>query len=129
MGRRSSSQLPDVRPELTAIEAQMAIDEAALAAMGGAMAQSIILLTDANGEVAWTFPTAFGVGIVPVLSADVIATSNQPYSVRQLALNNTGLSLRVLGAAAVTILTISVLAALTPVGAGVPVHITARRPT
>lgn len=93
--------------------------------------QAAIRTTDSSGQVNWTFPVPYGVGVVPVVSADVLATANQPYSVRLIGsgVTNTGVNLQILGAAIVSILSISVLAALVSAGAGIQVHLVARKPT
>lgn len=91
---------------------------------GSSGMQSATLSTNGSGQVSWTFPVPFAG--VPVISADVISTAGQPYSVRLISLSATAVSLQVLGSAAVTVVGISVLAGLTNAGSGIPVHIHAR---
>lgn len=86
--------------------------------------------TNASGRVTWTFPVGFFT-VPPVISADVLATANQPYSVRLVTLDATVLVLDVLASAAVAVALIglTVLVGLATVGAGITVHLSARKAT
>ena len=110
--------------------ATVSANSAALASMAPAMAQAAIVNTDSSGQVAWTYPSAFV--DPPVLSADVLSTSsNQPYAVRILSRTNTAVTLQILSSAALNVvaLGLTLLGAMAPVGAGVPVHLVARKAT
>lgn len=126
MGMKGASTLDQTKVVAAAV-AQMLIDDT-LVQMSDEISQAVILSTDVDGRVSWTYPRPFA--DPPVLSADVLSTgSNQPYALRELTRTNTGCSLQVLGAAVVSVLGISVLAGLVASGAGLSVHLVAKRAT
>lgn len=87
--------------------------------------QRVRLLTNSSGQVSWTYPVAYSEN--PIISADVLHTTNQPYSIRVLTLTSTGLSLQVFRSNVVSVLGVDVLAALAAVGADIPVYILAHK--
>lgn len=106
--------------------AQTLIDET-IVEMSEEISQAAIILTNASGVASWTYPRPYT--DPPVISADALPTSGQPFAIREISRSNTAVSLQVLQSSAVTILSISVLAALVNAGANVPVHIVAKRAT
>lgn len=125
MGMKAAASLSQTQIIAAAV-AQTLIDET-IVEMSEEISQAVILNTNANGQVSWTYPRPYT--DPPVISADPLPTSGQPLAVREISRTNTAVSLQILGASVVSVLGISVLAALVNSGAGIPVHIVAKRAT
>lgn len=76
----------------------------------------------ADGTYTWTFPTAYGSGVTPIVGA--IAEADGPMSIT--AISNTAVTVKLIRLTNVTILGINVLAAGT--SSATPIHITAISP-
>ncbi len=82
--------------------------------------------TNTSGVYTWTFPTAFGSGVIPVIECTVEDSSAASWNHQITAISNTAMTTQLVKTTAVTILGISVLGvSATPQAY---VHLTARAP-
>lgn len=82
--------------------------------------------TDTNGAYTWTFPTAFGSGITPIVSVTVEDGSSAIWNTQITSISNTSVTVQLTKTTAVTVLGVSVLGvAATPQAY---VHLTAIAP-
>jgi len=95
-----------------------------IAALALNMPQSTVKTTNSSGRVTWTYPVAFAAP--PCLQSGVLSTNGQPFSIREVSRTATACELEVQNSAVVSVLGISVSAALVTVGAGFAVGITAQ---
>ena len=83
--------------------------------------------TNSTGDYTWTFPTAYGTGIIPVISVvSESASSTIPQGVQIVAISNTSVTIKVINLPSTSVLSIVVLGA--PAGAQAYVHLTAIAP-
>lgn len=103
-----------------------------VAALEAKAPQKAIVTTNNNGTYTWTYPVAFGTGIVPNIKCDVVAPSGAtvPYTVNIVGdPTNAQVSIKVWKQQTfqVSILGATVIPFVDP-GAGIKVHITAEPP-
>lgn len=83
--------------------------------------------TNSTGDYTWTFPTAYGSGVIPVISAvSESASTTVPQGVQIVAISNTSVTIKVINLPSTSVLSIVVLGA--PSGAQAYVHLTAIAP-
>lgn len=102
---------------------------AGLEALAAACSQASSKLTAANGRVQMIFDPPFL--LPPIVEAEVMALSGQPYAKALVSLDATQVTLQILNSAlvAVPLIGLSVYVGLLPVGANIPVNITATKAT
>lgn len=82
--------------------------------------------TNSSGAYTWTFPSAYGVGVIPVISLDIEDGTAAIWNSQVTAVSNTSATIQLTKSTAVTVLGISVLGvAATPQAY---VHLTAIEP-
>lgn len=83
--------------------------------------------TNSTGDYTWTFPAAYGTGVIPVISAVSESSSTTvPQGVQIVAISNTSVTIKVINLPSTSVLSIVVLGA--PAGAQAYVHLTAVAP-
>lgn len=126
-----NSSLSLINTALSSISSSLTVINNAIASLQLPNAQAAIKLTNSGGQIDWTYPVPFGNGVVPVIGADVLHTTSQPFAVRIVSIDNIHVVLQILTSAAVSVALIglTVLTALVSAGINIPVHISARNPS
>jgi len=90
--------------------------------------QRLRVQTDASGNYTWTYPTAYGSGVVPIIGCQIeTATTTVPVNVQIIGTpTNTSCVIKVLSAPTVNVLGVLVLG--TPAGTQAYLHLTATTP-
>lgn len=89
--------------------------------------QRVRAQTDASGNYTWTYPSAYGSGVVPIISVVAEGGSTVPLNVQIVGVpSNTSVTFKVLSLPSTSILGIVVLGA--PAGAQAYLHVTAVAP-